>query len=183
MYCTLKSASQCQNAHLCLIAPWGTRGSQTTLHNVRMPTLSRWRSCRWFWGWVRWCGRAAGRGRSSLAPGSSSSGRPDDLKKRMNRIKASWQNGCCEKRDYHQVPTISNHHPTKMDVLPNTFVQIILAAKWLAWHSSLSPKQQRWPLPSLLSLSFFYAWKPVCEAASCSDEQILYIPLGFLKDT
>ena len=38
------------------------------------------------------------------------------------------------------------------------FLQIILAAKWLVWHSSLSPNQQRRPLHSLLSLSFFYAW-------------------------
>ena len=32
-----------------------------------------------------------------------------------------------------------NHHPTKMDVLPKTFVQIILAAKWLVRLSSTSP--------------------------------------------
>ena len=43
-----------------------------------------------------------------------------------------------------------------MDVLPKTFVQIILAAKWLVRHSSMSPSQQRRPLPSLLSLSLFY---------------------------
>ena len=33
------------------------------------------------------------------------------------------------------------------------FLQIILAAKWLVRHSSTSPKQQRRPLPSLLSNS------------------------------
>ena len=37
-----------------------------------------------------------------------------------------------------------------------TFVQIILATEWLVQHSSTSPKQQRRPLPSLLSSSFFY---------------------------
>ena len=43
-----------------------------------------------------------------------------------------------------------------MDVLPKTFVQLILAAKWLVRHSSTSPKQQWRPLHSLLSISFFY---------------------------
>ena len=38
-------------------------------------------------------------------------------------------------------------------------VQIILAAKWLVWDSRTSPKQQRRPLPSLLSLMFFYGLK------------------------
>ena len=46
--------------------------------------------------------------------------------------------------------SIPNHHPSKMDVLPKTFVQIILAAKCLVRHSSTSPNQQRQPLPSLL---------------------------------
>ena len=36
-----------------------------------------------------------------------------------------------------------------MDVLAKTFLQIILAAKWLVRHSSTSPKQQQRPLPSL----------------------------------
>ena len=35
-----------------------------------------------------------------------------------------------------------------------TFVQIILAAKWLVRPSNTSPHQQRRPLPSLLSLSY-----------------------------
>ena len=30
----------------------------------------------------------------------------DDLKKRINRIKATWQNGCFEKMDDHPVDTI-----------------------------------------------------------------------------
>ena len=48
----------------------------------------------------------------------------------------------------------SNHDPTKMDVLPKSFVQIILDAKWLVRYSSKSLyQQQRRPLPSLLSLS------------------------------
>ena len=48
------------------------------------------------------------------------------------------------KMDDHPVPIII----IKMDVLPKTFVQVILAAKWLVRHSSMSPKQQRRPLPS-----------------------------------
>ena len=36
------------------------------------------------------------------------------LKKRVNRIKAAWRNGCFEKMDDHLVYTIPNHHPTKM---------------------------------------------------------------------
>ena len=71
------------------------------------------------------------------------------LKKRMKRIKATWRNGCFEKINDHPVDTIPNHHPTKMDVLPITFVQIILAANWLVRHSRTSTKQQRRPLPSL----------------------------------
>ena len=55
----------------------------------------------------------------------------------------------------------TNYHPLKMDVLPITFLQIILAVNWLVWHSSTSPKQQRRPLPSPLSLSFFYGRNPV----------------------
>ena len=67
----------------------------------------------------------------------------DDLKKKMNRIKAIWWNGFLGQMDDHSVHTTPNQHPTKMDVLPKTFVQIILAAKWLAWHSSTSSSQQR----------------------------------------
>ena len=58
--------------------------------------------------------------------------------------------------DDHPIHTITNHHPTKMDILQNTFVQIIIAAKCLMRHSSTYPNQQRRPLPSLLSLSFLY---------------------------
>ena len=72
------------------------------------------------------------------------------------RITATWRNGCFEKMAVHSVHTIPNHRPTKMDVLPKTFVQIILAAKWFARHSRMSRNQQRRPLPSLLYLSYFY---------------------------
>ena len=55
----------------------------------------------------------------------------DDLKKRMNKRKDTWRNGCFGKMDAHPVHTIPNHQATKMNVLPKTFLQIILAAKWL----------------------------------------------------
>ena len=64
----------------------------------------------------------------------------DDWKKRMNRIAATCQNGCIVKIDEYPVHTIQNHHPTKMDILPKTFVQIILGAKWLVRHSSRRPQ-------------------------------------------
>ena len=54
--------------------------------------------------------------------------------------------------------------PYQNDILPKTFDQIILAAKWLVRHSSMSPKHQRRPLPSLLSLSFFYEDEQVSSA-------------------
>ena len=41
--------------------------------------------------------------------------------------------------------TITSHNTTKMDVLPKTNVQIILAAKGLVSHSRTSPNQQRQP--------------------------------------
>ena len=76
----------------------------------------------------------------------------DDFKKRMKRMKritATWRNGYFGEMVVHLVHAIPNHHLTKIDVLPKTFVQIILAAKWLGRHSSTytsSNKQQR-PLP------------------------------------
>ena len=35
--------------------------------------------------------------------------------------------------DDHLVHTTPNHHPSKMDVLQKTSLQIIRAAKWLVW--------------------------------------------------
>ena len=58
----------------------------------------------------------------------------------------------------HLVHTAQNHHPSKVDVLSKTFLQIILAAKWFVRHSITSPNQQRRPLTSLLYLFFFYAY-------------------------
>ena len=63
----------------------------------------------------------------------------------------TWWNGCFGKMDDHPVHTTPNQNPLKMDVLLKTFLQIVLAAKWLMWHSSMSFNQQWRPLPSLLS--------------------------------
>ena len=73
------------------------------------------------------------------------------LKKRMNRIKATWWNGCLEKMDDHPVHTIPNHHPIPKWMFKSI---LLLNDKW--GIQVRSPKQQRRPLPSLLSLSFFY---------------------------
>ena len=64
----------------------------------------------------------------------------------------TWQNGCFGKMNDHPVHNTQNHHPPKIDVLPKTVLQIIIAAKKLVRHSStrLFPKQQPQPLPSLL---------------------------------
>ena len=42
--------------------------------------------------------------------------------------------------DDHPVHTKPNPHPTKIDVLPKTFLQVILGAKYLVQHSSMSPQ-------------------------------------------
>ena len=62
----------------------------------------------------------------------------DDLKKRMNRLAATWWKGCFGKMDDNPVHTIPNQHPTIRDVLLKTFVQIIIAVKWLVRHSSMN---------------------------------------------
>ena len=84
----------------------------------------------------------------------------DDLKKKRKRKTATGQNGCCfGKMDDHPVHTIPNHQPIKMDVLTTTFFLQIILSKWLLRHSSTSPNQQRRPLPSLLSVYFFYGFR------------------------
>ena len=76
----------------------------------------------------------------------------DDLKKWRNIRTDTWRNGRFRSSRLHH----TNPPPSKMDVLPKTFLQIILAVKWLVRHSSTvhtSPKEQRRPLPSLLFYS------------------------------
>ena len=59
----------------------------------------------------------------------------DGLKKRINRITASWRNRCFEIMDYQPVHITPNH---KMFVLPTTFLQIILAANGCCSSDDLS---------------------------------------------
>ena len=57
----------------------------------------------------------------------------------MNRRTDTWRNGCFRKMDDHPVHATPNLHPSKMDVLQKTFLQIILAAKLLVRHSITFP--------------------------------------------
>ena len=83
-------------------------------------------------------------------------------RKKMNRITAIlylaqwliWKNGWSSRLHHTKLTPYQNGFSPK-----KTFVQIIIAANWLEWHSSMmytSTNQQRQPLPSALSLSFFY---------------------------
>ena len=64
---------------------------------------------------------------------------------RMDALKNEWSSG-----SHHTKPLC----PPKLDVLANFLsLHIIHAAKWQKRHSSTSLKQQRRPLPSLLSVS------------------------------
>ena len=54
----------------------------------------------------------------------------------MNRIKATWRNGCFDKMDDNPVHTIQTTTLPKWMFSQNTFVQIILAAKWSVRHST-----------------------------------------------
>ena len=49
-----------------------------------------------------------------------------------------WRNECVRKMDDLPDHTTTNNHPLKMDVRPTTFLQIILAAKWIVRHASTS---------------------------------------------
>ena len=73
----------------------------------------------------------------------------------MNRRTNAWQNACLRKMDDHLVNATPNQYLPKIDALPKNRLQIILTAKLLVQHSSMSPKQQRRPLPSVCF--FFYA--------------------------
>ena len=64
----------------------------------------------------------------------------DDLKERMNRITAIWWNGYFKK--WMIIRLTLHQTTTKIDVPQKTYLQIILAANRLVWHSSTSPNQQ-----------------------------------------
>ena len=56
----------------------------------------------------------------------------------VKRRKDTWWNEFFGKMDDHPVHTTQSHHPPKINVLPITFLQIILAAKCLVRHWSTS---------------------------------------------
>ena len=86
-----------------------------------------------------------------------------------------WNKGYMAKRMLWKNGWSSGSHHTKPPPYqngcsPKTLAQIIITAKWFVRHSSTSPNQQRRPLPSLLSLSFF------CDMYTVH-MNILYLPL------
>ena len=74
----------------------------------------------------------------------------------MNIKMDTLLNRVFRKMDDLPVHTIPNHRPPKIDILPKTFLQLILLAKWLVRLSNTSTKQQRQPLPSMLHKSLCY---------------------------
>ena len=87
------------------------------------------------------------------------------MKKRTNRIRATWRNGRFEKLmlwtcDDLPVHTTPNHHPPKLDVLQKKFLSIILAAKWLVRHSKTSPQPAAttFAFPSVLIILLWHAY-------------------------
>ena len=73
-----------------------------------------------------------------------------------NGLKEKWTLGGTDASENGRSSS-SHHHPPKMDVLPKTVLQIILAAKAAAFESL---KQQRRPLPSRLYKSWFFGGRP-----------------------
>ena len=87
-----------------------------------------------------------------------------------------------KKMDDHLVHTTPNHHPTKMDVHPKTFLPIILTAKWFVRHSNTSPQ----PAATTFASSSMLIGNSICtlmspEAATLSLFRImlpLLVPSG-----
>ena len=75
-----------------------------------------------------------------------------------------WRKGRIEDQTLGRIMkngwSFGSHHAHQTTTLlkwmffQKTFLQMILAAKWLVRHSRMSPKWQRRPLPSHLSVSF-----------------------------
>ena len=84
------------------------------------------------------------------------------LKKRMNRIKATWWNGCFEKWMIirftpYQTTSLPKWMFSPKNVLPFKS-SLLLNGKC---GIQVRPPKKQWPLPSLLSLSFFYGSRAV----------------------
>ena len=93
----------------------------------------------------------------------------DGLKKRINRITASWRNRCFEIMDYQPVHITPNH---KMFVLPRTFLQIILAANGCCSSDDLS-------LPPLCIL----LWYQFYPSAQLVNSVVILDPVVTFKQT
>ena len=82
----------------------------------------------------------------------------------MDRIEATWQTGCFGKNGCS-----SGSPPSKMEVHPQTFVQIILAAIWLVRHSNTSPKQRAFAFSFVFILLLCPGiWHWVMEHSPCT---------------
>ena len=77
-----------------------------------------------------------------------------------------------EQLDDLPVYTTPNRYPPKLDVFPKNVLQIILAAKWLVWHSSMCPPN------SSDDLGFFYFIYP---SSIHSGEEYLADHGGYLR--
>ena len=80
----------------------------------------------------------------------------DDLKKWRNIRTDTWRNGRFRSSRLHH----TNPPPSKMDVLPKTFLQIILAVKWLVRHSSTVHSANSSDDLFLLFCLFLLLWVP-----------------------
>ena len=77
----------------------------------------------------------------------------DDLKKRTNRRTNTWRNGCFGKMNDHLVLNTPNHQPPQMDVLPKTFLWIILG--YIATFKYVPP-------PAATTFAFPSVWFCLC---------------------
>ena len=85
--------------------------------------------------------------------------------------------------DDYPVHSIPSHHYPKIDVLPKSFLQIIIAAEWLVRHSSSSPIHTTFAF-SFVFIQFFYGiqvhlqvWGVSARLTSQADASILFTRL------
>ena len=89
----------------------------------------------------------------------------DDLKKRTNRRTNTWRNGCFGKMNDHLVLNTPNHQPPQMDVLPKTFLWIILG--YIATFKYVPP-------PAATTFAFPSVWFCLC-CSYCISGNLLFV--------